>query len=184
VGVRIPLPARIALKVTLTNQRLLNFLHALRLQVKARQTLLAGDGADPSITRGGTLALGSGRRRVMRRRFRRRCGISVRGGSSRRGVRRGARLRGYPPGGWVIWPLSGGYCLPRCRMGGRGVDRTRRGMHRRLLGAARRRAIPGVCTVRRQANSRQQTKRQLAGYVTGRIQTAPFITLRQTVSQE
>ena len=31
MGARIPLAARITLKVTLTNQRLLNFLYALRL---------------------------------------------------------------------------------------------------------------------------------------------------------
>ncbi len=49
VGARVPLAARITLKVTLTNQRLLNFLYALRLQMKARQTLLAGERADPSI---------------------------------------------------------------------------------------------------------------------------------------
>ena len=45
VGARIPLAIRITLKVTLTNQRLLDFLYALRLQVKARQTLLAGQRA-------------------------------------------------------------------------------------------------------------------------------------------
>ena len=36
----------------------------------------------------------------------------------------------------------------------------------------------------RQTNPDQQNKQELAGFVTGRIQTAPFIPLRQAVSQE
>jgi hypothetical protein len=48
---RVPLAIRITLKVTLTNQCLLNFLYALRLQVKARQPLLAGERAGPPIAR-------------------------------------------------------------------------------------------------------------------------------------
>jgi len=52
VGMRVPLAIRITLKVALTNQRLLNFLYALRLQAKARQTLLAGEGAGMPTCRG------------------------------------------------------------------------------------------------------------------------------------
>ena len=47
VGAGVPLAIGVSLKVTLTNQRLLDFLRAPRLQVKARQALLAGKGVDP-----------------------------------------------------------------------------------------------------------------------------------------
>ena len=60
VSARIPLAVGIALKVTLTNQRLLDFFYALRLQVKARQTLLSGERARPAHGVGGEpLVMGS-----------------------------------------------------------------------------------------------------------------------------
>ena len=42
VGACVPLAIRLALKVTLTDQRLLNFLGTFRLQVDARHSLVAG----------------------------------------------------------------------------------------------------------------------------------------------
>jgi hypothetical protein len=42
-GAGIPVARGIALEVAITNQRLLNLLHALRGQMKARQTLLAAE---------------------------------------------------------------------------------------------------------------------------------------------
>ena len=92
MGARIPLAARITLKVTLTNQRLLNFLYALGLQVKARPALLTGQRARPPLcripmARGGALVLGSVSRCVIWRPFYARCRGRVRGGFSPGGIR-------------------------------------------------------------------------------------------------
>lgn len=75
VGTRVPLAIGITREVTLTNQRLLNLLCALRLQVKACQTLAAVERAVPPIgrmpaARGGALVLGSGSGVVSRCPFR------------------------------------------------------------------------------------------------------------------
>ena len=47
MGACIPFAGGITLEVAFANQRLLDFLGALRLQVKTRQPLLAGCGAGP-----------------------------------------------------------------------------------------------------------------------------------------
>ncbi len=98
VGARIPLATCITLKVTLTSQRLLDFFYALRLQVKARQTLLAGERARPPMARGRTLVMGSIASGAIWRGFRGRCRGRVRSGFSR-GVMRRARVGTYPPVG-------------------------------------------------------------------------------------
>jgi len=67
---RVPLAACITLKVALANQRLLDFLNALRLQVKARQSLLAAERAGPPMARGRAFVQGSGGGGASGRRFR------------------------------------------------------------------------------------------------------------------
>ena len=47
VGRRVPLAVGVTVQVTLADERLLNFLHALRLQVEARQALPAGELTGP-----------------------------------------------------------------------------------------------------------------------------------------
>jgi hypothetical protein len=163
---------------------LLDFLNALRLQVKVRQTLLAGGSARPLAARSRAWARGNVGRGAIRRLRRSRSGGCVWSGSFCGRMRR-ARVesRGLPSN--AVRRLRGGSCLLRHRVGGRGVvGRNRRWGRNRLGLAGRGRALCGTYTARRQADARQQNKQSLAGFLAGRNQTAPFLSLRQAISQE
>lgn len=125
VSARVPLAIRFPVKVALTNQSLLNFLCAFRLQVKTSQTLAAVERAPSPVSRmpaarGRALMLGNVSGVAIRCPFRGRHRGCVRRGISR-GNMRSARMRSCSWLGGRMCRGCGGSCLLRCRGGGSGA---------------------------------------------------------------
>ena len=119
-GARIPLAVGITLKVSLTNQGLLDLFDALRLQVNARQALLASQRARLRTSRmpcaAGTLVLGGVSCRMIRRPFHGRGRGHMRSGFSRGRMHR-ARVMSYPSW-WRNVTQSWGFLPSSPPMGG------------------------------------------------------------------